>query len=93
MNYEALQQYESQIQQVAHTQHITETEALERIFQAGLKTVQRQSAKAQEQPVDWGKFQEVVPGFEMFQGLPEGTVDDIAKNSRRIRVEKLTSRA
>lgn len=83
---------ERELELYAQSEHISTAEAASKIIMDALR-VKGRKAKSSAQSSDWATFQKLVPGFDVFQQLPEGTVDEIIKSSRRVRAEKLTPRA
>ncbi len=82
-----------ELEEYAQAEHISPAEAAVKLIHGALKAKNRRIAKQQAPGLDWNKFQQLVPGSDLFQQLPEGTVEDIAMSSRQIRAEKLTPRA
>jgi len=74
---------ERELERYAQAEHISMAEAASKIIMDALRVDDRK-AKLSSQASEWDKFQELVPGFEVFQQLPEGTVDEIMKSSCRI---------
>jgi len=93
MSFDLPASLEHDLELYAQAEHISPTEAAVKLIQDALKAKSRGAAKKQSQSIDWNKFQQLVPGFDLFQQLPEGIVDDLARSSRRLRAEKLTPRA
>jgi hypothetical protein len=92
MSFELPLDVQLELERYAQARHITPGEAATRIISGALKAKTRRSGGNTHEEVDWIKYQQLVPGYDLFQQLPEGTVEEMARNSRRIRAEKMTPR-
>jgi hypothetical protein len=81
---------EVELERYAKSEHISTGEAVVRLIADALRARNHETVA---ESTEWSTFRQLVPGVELFQRLPEGTVEAIAKTSRRIRAEKLTPRA
>ncbi|WP_025227756.1 hypothetical protein [Fimbriimonas ginsengisoli] len=93
MSFELPANVKRDLELYAKTEHISPAEAATKLIREALKGKSTRAVKLSGQGNDWETFQRLVPGVDLFQQLPDDTVDEIKRGSRRIRAEKLTPRA
>lgn len=92
MSFDIPANLEREIEIYALAEHISPREAAVKLLEEVLMSKKQRPAKSQLTDDDWNKLKTLVPGYNFFQKLPDGTLDQIEKASKGTRSEKLTRR-